>query len=299
MKISVLRELEDCKKLWDKFSPKQSIWDDWEIMYSFFDPDIHELYFLLTEDKKGMLPLWYDQTLGRYYYFGGCFGENRKFWFDLLVFRDIFEKILTPTLMNDVNFKDAEFIIKKFPEFKDNFNERDYRYYLDLGRFGHDLKKYLACFGKKHRKNLLYDLRKFKELNYEVKWQGMENFNKIVEFNVKRFGKDSDFSDPLHKKEMKAFFSALEKKGMLHSSIIKINGSVEAMEFSAFYNEHYYVLNGGYNREIRNIGKLLIMENIKKSIELKAKEIDFLVGDTGWKELWNFDKELCYTFRKY
>ena len=167
-----------------------------------------------------------------------------------------------------------------------------------MGKFGHDLKKYFACFGKKHRKNLFYDLRKFEELNCEVEWQGMENFDKIVEFNIKRFGRDSDFSDPLHKKEMKAFFSILQKKGALYTSAIKIKGNVEAVEFSAFYNGNYYVLNGGYNREIRNIGKLLIIENIKKSIELRAKEIDFLVGDTGWKELWNLDKESCYTFSK-
>ncbi len=66
----------------------------------------------------------------------------------------------------------------------------------------------------------------------------MENFDKIVEFNTKRFGKDSDFSDPVHEKEMKAFFSILQKKGVLYASAIKINGNVEAIEFSAFYNGH-------------------------------------------------------------
>jgi CelD/BcsL family acetyltransferase involved in cellulose biosynthesis len=90
----------------------------------------------------------------------------------------------------------------------------------------------------------------------------------------------------------------MEKKEMLHTLLIEINGKIEGAELAVKYKDKYYVINGGYNPDYRNLGKLLIIEHIKKAIELKAKEIDFLIGDSGWKELWNLDTQECYTIKK-
>ena len=100
------------------------------------------------------------------------------------------------------------------------------------------------------------------------------------------------------KKEFKSFLNALKKKNLLHTLIIKINGKIEGIEFGAFFNKRYYILNGGRNNRFKNLGKLLIMEHIKKAASLKADTVDFLTGEANWKQLWNFEKESIYDFIK-
>jgi CelD/BcsL family acetyltransferase involved in cellulose biosynthesis len=85
---------------------------------------------------------------------------------------------------------------------------------------------------------------------------------------------------------------------MLHTLTVEINGKIEGVEIATKYKNHYYVINGGFNPKIRNLGKLLIIEHIKRAISLDAEQVDFLVGDTGWKDLWNLDKEECISIIK-
>ena len=79
---------------------------------------------------------------------------------------------------------------------------------------------------------------------------------------------------------------------------IKIGNNTEAVGLGVFYNNVYYVLGIGRNVEIKNLGKLLITEQIKSAIGLKCNEVDFLSTESGWKELWNLGSEQMYEFEK-
>jgi len=95
--------------------------------------------------------------------------------------------------------------------------------------------------------------------------------------------------------EMKEFFKVMMDKGILHTLTIKINNEIKGVEYCAFFNNIYYVINGGYDVTIKNLGKVIIKECIEKAISLKSDEIDFLAGEIGWKELWNFNKDQYYS----
>ena len=116
----------------------------------------------------------------------------------------------------------------------------------------------------------------------------------MVEFNKKRFGDESDFADKDFLIGMKKFIDYLDKENILHVISIVIDGKVQGVEIGANYNGVYYVLNAGSNREIKNLGKLLIVEHIKNAMKLKVPIIDFLSGDSGWKKLWNCEEEVLY-----
>ena len=70
------------------------------------------------------------------------------------------------------------------------------------------------------------------------------------------------------------------------------------MGFGAFYNKCYYVLGVGRNPKIKNLGKLLIAEQMKNAILHKCDEIDFLSTESNWKNLWNLESEQMYQFVK-
>jgi len=303
MNFRVEQNLTKCKLLWNKYSPNSLLWHDWEIISSFYGPERYDPYFLVLEDgsKKdiGILPLWFNQEKKSYRFFGEGYQENNIFWFDLKYFQEFFEHLPLPTILYDLNGNCVEEVINKFPDLKDSFKQIDSRFFIDCQK-NHSLEIYLNSFTKKHRKNLLYDLRNLEKLNYTVNQGTLQNFNEFVQFNVARFGEKSDYNnDPLFVNDVLNFFKVLDKKKLLYPISITINGKVEAIEFCVFHNNVFYILNGGYNLIYPNLGKLLIYEVIKKGMNLGSSQIDFLVGSENcWKYLWNCSAEPYYTFKK-
>jgi len=302
MDTYIVDNLPKCERLWKKFSPNKTIWEVWEPIYSLFLEGSHKPYFIvLKEGRKeiGVLPLWYEVRTGDYTYFGEFMPEDIRFWFDEEYFGRVFEKIPKKTFIFDLNEESVKKAIEKNPELEKYFKFSDYHYFIDLEKVNYNLDDYFKTFNKKHRKNLLYDLKKLKEtLNYELVWDKSSHFEEFVKFNVDRFKEESDFFDEVFVKQFKSFLEALDKMDVSRSVSIVVDGKTEGVEFGGFYNGIYYVFNGGYDTKIKNLGKLLILEHIKKAMSLKAKRIDFLSGNSGWKELWNCEKENYYGFKK-
>ncbi|MFH1398823.1 MAG: GNAT family N-acetyltransferase [Candidatus Woesearchaeota archaeon] len=297
MHTEVVTNLQECERLWKKFSKIHTLWDLWEVNHAFFDPIHHKPHFIVVKDEadsQGLLPLMFDSSAGKYYYFGGNFPENRQLLFAPESFPLIIKAIPKPATLYDINAASAQAVLKANPEAGQWVKEAHPHYVLKLAKFEFSIDKFLSTFSKKHRKNLLYDIKQLSKLSYKLAWNTTEHFDGFVNLNMRRFGQESDLSDVDFIQAMKHFVAFLNQNKMLHTLCIFINGSLEGIEIAAMYKNVYYVLNGGYNRQFSNIGKLLIFEHIKKAIELKAETVDFLSGDTGWKQLWNFEKEPYY-----
>jgi hypothetical protein len=300
MNTEIITSLSECQTLWEKFRKDTNIWTEWEIVLSFFHKDIYTPYFILMKDDEkeiGLITLWLDLRDNKYTHFGGERMENRTFWVDEEYYQKIRETLPNETYLFDMNGEQIEKIMQKDPKFAELISERDKRFFLNLEKIN-SLEDYLARFGKKHKKNLLRDIRLLESLDYKLKWTNTNHIERFVELSKARFEEESDFHDEINRQEMDSFTTLMEKKGMLNTLLIEINNKIEAAELAVIYKDKYYVINGGYNPDYRNLGKLLIIEHIKKAIELKAKEIDFLVGDSGWKELWNLDIQECLTIKK-
>jgi hypothetical protein len=300
MNTEIITNLSDCKKLWEKFRKDTNIWTDWNIVLSFYDEKIHKPHFILIKkDSKeiGLITLWLDLRDNKYTHFGGERMENRTFWIEENCFPKLHELIPNETYLFDMNGKNIDQILKVNPEMNKLIGEKDTRYFLNLEKIK-KIDDYLERFGKKHKKNLLRDLKILEQTNYKLIWTNENHIDRFIELSKARFREESDFHNEDNQKEMNSFTSLLQKENMLHTLLIEINGKIEAAELAVKYKDNYYVINGGFNPNIKNLGKLLIIEHIKKSIELDSKQIDFLVGDSGWKKLWNLDEEECYSIIK-
>jgi hypothetical protein len=297
MEIEVISDLKECELLWNKFSSKRVLWDLWDIITCFHNNEREKPYFIVTKNDKnevnGLLPICKDKD-NEVFFIGGGFMENRNIWINSEKLSEILQQMNGKILLSDMNLQSMDNIPDELKQFCKN---EGFRFHLNLKSINYDFSKHLSTFTLKHRKNLLYDLRKLKNNGCIVTWEAKDNFDKAILFNKDRFGDESDYHDIEFVNEMKSLISLLDKKGLLHTCTITLNGNIEAIEYGAFYNNIYYVINGGYNRKIPNIGKLLIMEHINNAINLKADEIDFMSGEAGWKELWNFSKEPYYTLR--
>ena len=85
---------------------------------------------------------------------------------------------------------------------------------------------------------------------------------------------------------------------VLEMLIICIDVALASVYVAILQGEEYLVLLGGNDPNIKNIGKLMILEHIKNAISKKVKTVDFMTTDTGWKRLWNLDTEPVYSFKK-
>ena len=112
-------DLNECRKLWDLFSPKQDAWDDWDLMYAFHDQDKHQLNFLVHEggdgNPDGLVPLVRDTTkdrlmlmAGSYLAIGSCMSsitKNQVIAFILsVVLCFVFVLVGLPGMLNFLSF---------------------------------------------------------------------------------------------------------------------------------------------------------------------------------------------------
>jgi len=114
MDLKIIKDIKECEKLWKKFSPNESLWDMWEVAYSFYNSKVNEPFFILLDGKEtGLLPLWLDNETDTYHFFGGEYPENRKFWFDVAYFDDFIEQIPKGCSLVEINEKVAKETLKK------------------------------------------------------------------------------------------------------------------------------------------------------------------------------------------
>jgi len=282
----------ECESLWRNFSKKQILWDLWDFRLCFHKKNF-EFNFILAFDEKrieGMIPLVYDNDYSTYTYFGDTFPEQNKFFMkDKKNLKIFLENCPKDTQIYYIDTEEA-----KYHDFKSG----DKRYFLNLEKYEYSFDNYLRSFNKKHRKNLNYDLRKLGKEGYVMERNKIEDFEKLVELNKKIFGKNSDYNEEDFIKEMKQLINTANEKNILDLLSVKINNRTEAVGFGVYYNGIYYVLGTGRNPRIKNLGKLLITEQIKSAISHNCSKIDFMSTEANWKELWNLDSEQMYEFEK-
>ena len=292
LRFNTVTDEKECRGLWEAFSPKQILWDLWDFRYCFHTKNF-SFNFIVGFDgknKTGLLPLVFDNNEKYYTYFGEEFPEQNKFFLKV-------KKNLKAFLDNCPKDTEIYYISAEEAEYYD-FKPGDKRYFLDLGKYGNTFEGYLKSFTRKHRKNLTYDLRKLKEKNYTVEKNKAEDFDKLIDLNKKRFGPESSYVDSEFAGAIRNLMETADKENILDMLSIKFSGATEAVGLGVFYNNVYYVIGMGRNIEIKNLGKLLIAEQIKSAIGLKCNEVDFLSTEANWKELWNLDLEQMYKFEK-
>jgi hypothetical protein len=311
VEFKIIKELAECKKLWEQFSPNEQVFDVWNYRVCFYEPEFHELYFIVAfnstkkndmkeDDLKGddikedtilgVLPLWKHKNYDYYEWFGGQLPEHNSFF--------VKNKELIPLFL--------EFMPKNawLPYLKTEYKEdlpyfiEETSYFVDLKKYEYNLDNYFSTFNKKHRKNLNRDLRILSEKNPVVVYDDLGDFDRMIELNNKRFSGDSFFADSDFINGFLKLAKLAKERNELEMISIHIDGKCEAAELAVLHKGVYTVLLGGNNLEISNIGKLLIIEHLKNAITKKAYIVDFLVDDCGWKKLWNMDEIKWVEFDK-
>jgi len=253
------------------------LFDIWEYRECLFNKIHFKPHFIVLKNEKkilGVLPLWYNLDKNYFEFFGGEFCERNKFF--------SMEKENLNLLLNNLPNETYLEYIDESELMYATLDEMDIRYVLHFNDYNHSLEQYFNSFGRKHRKNLKYDLRQIENKNPKIIFNRIEDFDVLVKLNKHRWEQNSFFGEKFFIDGFKKLINLALDRNELQMISIEVNGKVEAVEVAVLYNS------------IENIGKLMIIEHMKNSLKHNSKTIDFLSTDSGWKKIWNLTEEKVY-----
>ncbi|MEQ8207335.1 MAG: GNAT family N-acetyltransferase [Woeseia sp.] len=294
-------DLQECRKLWAKFSPQQDAWDDWDLMYAFHDQDKHRLNFLVhqSDDERpnGLIPLVYDTGLNRYMLMGGSYPDGRILWLRHEDFPEFFEQFPERTVLFDLKQSWVSGLLQLYPQFDSYFSEPDLRYFLAPPEFDFNFDKHLDNLPADKKQKFLYDLRNIRKRELTLQWSDKDEADLFIDLVNRNFGAESDYANPEDALEVRRVVRELEGSGRLRTMTIEVDGVRQAVSLSLFHGKKMVALYASSNNDYNNLGKLLNVETINEACRLRVDEISFMVG-MQWKANWKMKSEACNTLRK-
>jgi hypothetical protein len=294
-------DLGECRTLWERFSPGQDAWDDWDLIFAFHDQDIHRLHFMVHESADGtadgLLPLVHDTALDRYMLMGGSYPDGRVLWLQYADFPAFFEQLPEPTVLFDLKQRWVDGLLQAFPQYAANFGEPELRYYLVPSEFEFDFYNHLDTFSSERRQKFLYDLRHIRKREPVMHWSGDNEADLFIELVNRNFGADSDYASEENARELRRVIEELQQSGRLKTLTIEVEGARQAVSLSLLHGNKMVALYAASNNDYNNLGKLLNVETIQEACRLRVDEISFMTG-MRWKADWKMKGEPCLTLRK-
>lgn len=300
--LKVHSKVEECFYLWEKFSPRETLFDLWDFRYAWAEALNNKPYFYtLYEGKKplGVLPLSYDPVDKRFEWFGCEWLENHSFFAE---HEEIINLLLTvapaPLFLNSIAAFPGLQKLSKYGKVTDDSDDRNVK---DISKFS-TLDQLFSTFKKKSRYNLRYDHRRLTAAGVKVEMhetKDMTNFEKLLEMNKKRFnGIDRDKS---YVDDFQGAFRLIIKNANQYSfKYIKVSAQdkIASIDMIITYKDIYYPFTGtndvdGFN----GIGNFMTYVELEDAMKKGFKLIDILQEDHGWKHRF-FDKIPVYVFEK-
>jgi len=299
--IRTENDLQECRTLWERFSPGQDAWDDWDLMFAFHDQDNHRLHFLVHESSDGspdgLVPLVYDTKESRYMLMAGSYPDGRILWPRYQDFPEIFEQLPERTVLFDLKQSWVDGLLQVYPQYERNFGDPELRYYLVPAEFQFDFSKHVDTFSSEKRQKFLYDLRKIRNREPVLNWSNDNEANLFIELVNRNFGAASDYASDDNANEVRRVIEELHRSGRLKTLTIEVDATRQAVSLSLLHGNKMVALYAASNNDYNNLGKLLNVETIQEACRLRVDEISYMTG-MQWKADWKMKGEPCLTLRK-
>lgn len=285
LKFDIVGSIEEGKKIWQKLSPNENIYDNWGLRHCFYKYFNYPLRFYTGYDGGeliGLLPLQYNNELKRLEFFGGSFMEDNR-----VFIKPGYEECV-PQFYN--NIKDParfEDIIGEDP-FTKSLDILEYKYVADISKTKNANDYLVKKFRAKSRNGLRKKIKSIEKMNPEIVVNNYSDIDALMDLNKKAFGKESSFCKPFR---YEIYHDLFNLNLDIHTLSFVINGKKEAISLAIKYKNSYVYINAGTNKKgVPNLGTYVIFKNIEKAIQVGAKFFDAGLEDLGWKERWHLDK---------
>lgn len=304
--LKVHTDMEKCFSLWDRFSPKETLFDEWDVRYSFYQGFKHKPHFYtIYEGRKalGVLPLWFNKGENSFEFFGGWWPEGNSFFVTDEHLVDFFMATL-PTPVNLWSLrKDQPF--DRMKVFGKVQVDPDLNYFKNIEGLN-SIDSLLKEYKKKDRHHLNTDYQRMR--NYGVRLEVIDSnkqaqlqmLEKMFEMTKKRFANTADKSS-FEQEEYRITFRQLVKNAGAYDVkffVAKIQKHIAAIDMIVTHNDTYYQFQGVNDiKRFNGIGSYMVYVELKDAIDNGYKTVDCLQEDHSWKHRY-FDKVDRFFFVK-
>lgn len=286
-KIEVIENLEICHSIWEKFSPKTTLFDTWEFRFAFYLGYKFKPYFILLKKENeiaGVLPLWYDSEQKKYFWFGSNWQEENKFFVkDKRLIPRLLEAAPSPLELNAIDYNSI-YISPKY-----NFKFDDSKYIIELKNFRNH-EDFLMTLKKNSRRDLRKDRNRILKQKPKVVFNKFSDFENLIKLSINRMAQKGTDADWYDKRRIETFSNVMKLAGksyQIRMISVYIGSKIAGVDLIALYNKTYFAIKCGYDvKNFPGIGNFVNLVEIDDAIDLKMKKIDFLQNNYHWKSRW-------------
>lgn len=286
--LEIYSDLPSCYYLWEKFSPKKTLFETWEFRYAFYLGYKYKPYFLLAKKKResvALLPLWFDKDRKIFTWFGSDWQEENHFWGkDIEAIKFLLKVAPTPLYLNAISQESISLLRNKF-----EFREDDPKYVLDLKDFKTH-EDWLMTLKKNDRRDLRKDRNRILKQNPKIIFDNFSDLEVLIQLSKKRFEEKGEKPDWADKRRIETFKNVITLAGktyQIRMIKIEIEEKPAGVDLIGLYKERYYAIKCGYNvRDFKGIGNFMNLIEVDDAISLDLKKIDFLQNNYHWKSRW-------------
>lgn len=304
--LKVHTDIEKCFSLWDTFSPKESLFDEWDVRYSFYQGFKYKPHFYtIYEGQKalGVLPLWYNEAEKQFELFGGWYIEGNSFFVTDEHLVDFFLATMPSPMELWSLRKDQP--LDRLRVFGKVEVDPDPNYFKNIEGIS-SIESLMKEYKKKDRHHLKTDYQRM--LNYGVRLEiidqnkhaQLEILEKLFAMNKKRFSNATEksvFEDEAYRK---TFRQLVKNAGTYDVKffVAKIQKHIAAIDMVMTCNDiHYQFVGVNDIMRFNGIGNYMVYVELEDAINNGFKMVDCLQMDYSWKHRF-FDKVDRYTFIK-
>lgn len=279
--FDVVSDISSAQQLWSEFVDQSVLWNNWNYRacFHYFHPA--QLRFYIVKHNGitvTLLPLEIDQTSSELQFFGGHYQCDNRIYF-----KPGYEEAAQALLENiafPLNLRWMSHALPGVPGCVENGS----KYVLDLRGIQSVDDYYQKFWSSKSRKKLRGQFKHIEEHTIQIIENNYQDIDLLVEFNKIRFREKSSF----HKPQREDFMKSLLDHFKVQMMTTLFDGVKQAVWMGIYYNNVFYGINSGRNIGINNLGKYMILQRIRKAIELGAHAYDAKKGNYGWKEAFGF-----------
>ncbi|HVZ58953.1 MAG TPA: GNAT family N-acetyltransferase [Patescibacteria group bacterium] len=298
----IIESVDEAKEIWDRLSPHKTIDDEWAFRYTFIRDLPYKIHFIVAyeadqpvaflplqlNNREGLQPPYAPTDIDFLEFFGGddtddngiLQKETNKSREEAILKQVKSPCILAPLASETLGGRAAELYTSK--------------YVLPLAGYKNYEEYIEVMWQGSSRKKLRQQMRGlYNKYTIEIINNNYNDLDRLFDLNIKRFGDSSSLSTPRRRQ----IFRNLSELYSVEMISIRVDGKVESVSYGINYKQTYIGMNAGTNTDIQDLGKLLVLLQIGRAIQLGCTAYDGGKGSGVWKEEFKFNKIPQYLLR--
>jgi hypothetical protein len=295
--VHIYQDPDICRRLWERFWPKECIFDLWPVRACFMKHYRRPLFFILAgkdHRESRLLALnWIEEEA----VFGHFPGETwqGKTWLEQNKIAGTGRQSLQMLLDHlpekcFVRYIDGNFL----PTWKSDVSVDETGYLFFPEQYSFSFENYRNAFPRKSRKNIDREINRLHGQNVAFRHNHMADVGRMFEMNLSAFEEMSYFFDRRFFNAFIDLIAFLDRHNLLRLTSVTIGGRLAAVDVGALWNNTYTILAGGTDPDFPGVAKLINFHHIEWSCRQRLAAVDFLCGDFNWKSRFRLHPRPLY-----